>query len=149
MLIVLLGAAALVVLYGIALYNGLVARQTQVETEWSQIDVQLKRRSDLVPNLVEIVKDYMGYEQETLIAVVEAIFAIQAELEENYEPTALAEIIYEFYTRLARAAIDSEHESVDFFKLAERDIATLKPLVKALDDSGTRKKRKEKPPSST
>ena len=72
-LIALLGAAALVVLYGIALYNGLVARQTQVETEWSQIDVALKRRSDLVPNLVEVVKDYMGYEQETLTAVVEVV----------------------------------------------------------------------------
>ena len=90
-MIVLLGGAALVLLYGIALYNGLVARQTQVETEWSQIDVQLKRRSDLVPNLVEVVKDYMGYEQETLTAVVEA----RAKAAEARDATGGADIVAE------------------------------------------------------
>lgn len=48
------------------LYNRLVAGKNQVENGWSQIDVQLKRRHDLIPNLVEVVKDYMDYEQETL-----------------------------------------------------------------------------------
>lgn len=60
------------VLYAIALYNGLVSRRNQVENGWRQIDVQLKRRHDLVPNLVEVVKDYMAYEQETLRQVIEA-----------------------------------------------------------------------------
>ena len=57
---------------GVAIYNGLVARTNRVEEAWSQISVQLKRRHDLIPNLVEIAKDYMGYEAETLTAVVEA-----------------------------------------------------------------------------
>ena len=55
-----------------ALYNSLVGRRNQVDNSWSQIDVQLKRRHDLIPNLVEAVKDYMSYEQETLTNVTAA-----------------------------------------------------------------------------
>ncbi len=64
----------LVVLGGMfaVLYNRLVGRRNQVDNSWSQIDVQLKRRYDLIPNLVEAVKDYMQYEQETLAKVTEA-----------------------------------------------------------------------------
>ena len=51
---------------------GLVTLRNSVEAAWSQIDVQLKRRRDLIPNLVEVTKDAMSYEQETLTAVVEA-----------------------------------------------------------------------------
>jgi len=54
------------------MYNSLVARRNQVDNSWSQIDVQLKRRHDLIPNLVEAVKDYMSYEQETLTNVTMA-----------------------------------------------------------------------------
>ena len=54
------------------MYNGLIRRRNQVENSWSQIDVQLKRRYDLIPNLVEMVKDYMQYEQETLTNVTKA-----------------------------------------------------------------------------
>lgn len=56
----------------IALYNRLVRLRNQVKNAWRQIDVQLKRRHDLIPNLVEVVKDYMSYEQETLRQVIEA-----------------------------------------------------------------------------
>ena len=55
-----------------AMYNRLVRRRNQVDNSWSQIEVQLKRRHDLIPNLVEAVKDYMSYEQETLSKVTEA-----------------------------------------------------------------------------
>lgn len=54
------------------LYNRLVGRRNRVDNAWSQIDVQLKRRYDLIPNLVEAVKDYMAYEQETLAKVTAA-----------------------------------------------------------------------------
>ena len=63
------------VIFGIILasmYNSLVRRRNQVDNAWSQIDVQLKRRHDLIPNLVEAVKDYMSYEQETLTNVTNA-----------------------------------------------------------------------------
>ena len=53
-------------------YNGLVRRRNQVDNAWSQIDVQLKRRHDLIPNLVESVKGYMQFEQDTLTKVTNA-----------------------------------------------------------------------------
>lgn len=53
-------------------YNGLVALKNQMQSAWKQIDVQLNRRYDLIPNLVETVKGYMKYEQDTLQKVVEA-----------------------------------------------------------------------------
>ena len=59
-------------LWGILLYNTLVGLRNQVKNAWRQIDVQLKRRHDLIPNLVEVVKDYMSYEQETLEKVIQA-----------------------------------------------------------------------------
>jgi len=59
-------------LLGIVIYNALVSKRNQVKNAWRQIDVQLKRRHDLIPNLVEVVKDYMSYEQETLEKVIHA-----------------------------------------------------------------------------
>jgi LemA protein len=69
---ILLGLAIVIVIWGVLTYNRLVALKTQVANGWSQIDVQLKRRYDLIPNLIESTKDYMGYEQETLKQVIEA-----------------------------------------------------------------------------
>ena len=69
---IVLGIVAAIALWLIAVYNGLVSGRNQAETAWSQIDVQLKRRHDLIPNLVQVVKDAMGYEQETLTKVIQA-----------------------------------------------------------------------------
>lgn len=73
--VILLGLVGFVVaLFGwaIGLYNGLVRLRNQVKNAWSQIDVQLKRRHDLIPNLVETVKGYAAHESGTLQAVTEA-----------------------------------------------------------------------------
>lgn len=67
-----IGVVVLLVLYGISLYNGLVARNNEAKNSWSQIDVQLKRRYDLIPNLVETAKGYMKHESSTLEAVIRA-----------------------------------------------------------------------------
>ena len=64
--------AAVIVAWFVAAYNKLVRFRNQIKNAWHQIDVQLKRRYDLIPNLVEVVKDYMSYEQETLTRVIEA-----------------------------------------------------------------------------
>jgi LemA protein len=64
--------AIAIVAWFVGTYNRLVRLRNQVRNAWHQIEVQLKRRHDLIPNLVEVVKDYMSYEQETLARVVEA-----------------------------------------------------------------------------
>ncbi|NGX60761.1 MAG: hypothetical protein K940chlam9_00229 [Chlamydiae bacterium] len=56
----------------VGIYNGLIRKRNQVKNAWSQIDVQLQRRYDLIPNLVETVKGYMSYEKSTLQSVIEA-----------------------------------------------------------------------------
>ncbi len=70
---IVIGAVLLVILIGvIVVYNGLIRLRNQMENAWSQIDVQLKRRHDLIPNLVETVKGYASHEKETLDAVITA-----------------------------------------------------------------------------
>ncbi len=63
---------AVLVIWMIAMYNGLIGLRNQVKNAWAQIDVQLKRRHDLIPNLVETVKGYMQHERGTLEAVTNA-----------------------------------------------------------------------------
>jgi LemA protein len=70
--LVFLALIVVVIAWGIGIYNTLVRLRNQVKNAWAQIDVQLKRRHDLIPNLVEVVKDYMSYEQETLQKVIQA-----------------------------------------------------------------------------
>ena len=62
----------LIVLYVISTYNSLVSLRNKVKDSWSQIEVLLKRRADLIPNLVETVKGYANHEKGTLEAVIEA-----------------------------------------------------------------------------
>jgi LemA protein len=71
-LIVILVLVVLIGLWVLASYNGLIRKRNRVDNAWSQIDVQLKRRIDLVPNLVETVKGYAAHERETLEAVISA-----------------------------------------------------------------------------
>ncbi len=71
-LIVIVVVVVLLIIYLITAYNGLIRRRNQIENAWSQIDVQLKRRLDLIPNLVETVKGYAAHERETLDAVIRA-----------------------------------------------------------------------------
>jgi LemA protein len=69
--LVFLALVALLVFWLIAIYNGLVRLRNLVKEGWSGMDVQLKRRADLIPNLVETVKAYMGHEREVLTRVTE------------------------------------------------------------------------------
>lgn len=69
--LVVIALLVLVILWGIGSYNGLVKSRMQTTESWSQIDVQLKRRNDLIPNLIETVKGYAKYEGSTLEKIAE------------------------------------------------------------------------------
>lgn len=72
MIYAIVGIVVLVALYFVSTYNGLVKLRNKVKDQWSQIDVLLKRRADLIPNLVETVKGYAKHESGTLEAVIAA-----------------------------------------------------------------------------
>jgi LemA protein len=69
---IVLAALAAIVAWGVAVFNGLVQRRNRIVNAFSQIDVQLKRRYDLIPNLVEVAKRYLAHETSTLEAVARA-----------------------------------------------------------------------------
>lgn len=69
---ILLGVAVLFVIYWVSQFNGMIKLRNWIEESWAQIDVQLKRRYDLIPNLVETVKGYAKHEQDTLEKVISA-----------------------------------------------------------------------------
>src|SRR5690349_24802369 len=69
---IILGILVVIALYLVGMYNGLVRLKVQCDNDWADIDVQLKRRYDLIPNLVETVKGYAGHEKGTLEGVVAA-----------------------------------------------------------------------------
>ena len=75
---IVLGLVVLAVLYLVFLYNGLVRLRNRIEAAWAQIDVQLRRRYDLIPNLVETVKGYAAHERETLDSVTKARAAAES-----------------------------------------------------------------------
>ena len=70
--LILIGIIVVIAAWVIGMYNGLVAMRNQVKNAWAQIDVQLKRRHDLIPNLVETAKGYMQHEQDTFTKITEA-----------------------------------------------------------------------------
>ena len=88
---IILGLVVLAAFYAITIYNGLVKNRQMVEEGWSGIDVQLKRRTDLIPNMLETVKGYMGHERETLEAVTNARAAATAAANGTPEQRAAAE----------------------------------------------------------
>lgn len=76
--LIILGVVVLLALYGIGQYNGLVKLRNRFRNAFAQIDVQLKRRHDLIPNLVETAKAYLSHEKDTLEAVIKARNAAEA-----------------------------------------------------------------------
>lgn len=90
---ILIGLAALIIFYIIAAYNGLIRLKNQTDEAWSDIDVQLKRRYDLIPNLVETVKGYATHERqafENVTAARSAAMGAQGPAEKAKAENALA-----------------------------------------------------------
>jgi LemA protein len=94
-LLVILGLLALVVVFFWMTYNGLVTLKVRVEEAWSDITVQLKRRADLIPNLVETVKGYATHEKEVFERVTEARTAVMDATAKGPKATAAAENQFE------------------------------------------------------
>jgi LemA protein len=88
---IILGLVVVAAVYAVSIYNGLVKTRQMVAEGWSGIDVQLKRRTDLIPNLLETVKGYMGHERETLEAVTNARAAATSAANGTPEQRAAAE----------------------------------------------------------
>lgn len=89
---ILIGVAVIILVWAVATYNGLIQKRITTENAWSQIDVQLKRRHDLIPNLVETVKGYAGHEQGTLEKVIQARnSAVSAQNKQDIKELSLAE----------------------------------------------------------
>jgi LemA protein len=112
-LYVVLGATALLALWVVLAYNQLVKARNKVDEAWSGIDVQLKRRHDLVPNLVETVKGYAAHERETLQNVTEA----RAAAVEASEPGAVERAEAKLTTALG--AINALAEAYPQLRAAE------------------------------
>jgi LemA protein len=89
-ILVFLGIVAMCGIFVISFYNGLVRARNEVKNAWSSIDVQLKRRHDLIPNIIESVKGYAAHERQTLDAVIKARQEAVTSLG-NVEERAMAE----------------------------------------------------------
>ena len=98
MLWIILGVIVVFVLVLISIYNGLVAKKIRVDEAWSQIDVQLKRRHDLIPNLVETVKGYMGHER----GVLESVTGLRAKIDATADPNSRLAMEGQLGTALSR-----------------------------------------------
>ena len=114
---IVLAVAVLLVAWVIALYNGLVGLRNRFKNAFAQIDVQLKRRYDLIPNLVETAKTYMAHERQTLEAVIAArgtaASAAQQAAAQPGDPQAMR--------ALSAAEAGLTGALGRFFALAERD----------------------------
>ena len=93
--LIFLGLLAAIVFWGIGIYNRLINERNRVKNGFAQIDVQLTRRYDLIPNLVEAVKGYMKHERETLEAVISARNAASSKLDAAKADPANAQAIKE------------------------------------------------------
>ena len=95
-LLVIVGLAVVVAVWGVGIYNSLVTARNAFKNAFAQIDVQLQRRFDLIPNLVETAKGYLSHERQTLEAVVAArgaaINGLQAAAANPGDPAAMAEL---------------------------------------------------------
>jgi len=104
--VVILGVALLLAFWLMGVYNGLVVARNRFQNAFAQIDVQLKRRYDLIPNLVEAVKGYMGHERETLEAVIKArnsAFAAEQKVAANPSNAAAVKELNQAETQLGGA----------------------------------------------
>jgi len=122
-LVVILGIAAIFVLWLIYLYNRLIVLRNRINNAWSQIDVQLRRRYDLIPNLVETVKGYAAHEKEVFTKVTEARAAMaqaQTVAEQGQAQNMIAQALKSLF---AVAEAYPELKANENFKMLQEELS--------------------------
>lgn len=122
---ILIAVVAVVVVWVIAAFNGLVSLKNQALNGWKQIDVQLKRRHDLIPNLVETVKGVMNFEQSTLTRVIEArnrAISAQSIADKAAQENALTGALRQLFALFENYPVLKSNESA--LKLQEEIVST-------------------------
>lgn len=130
--IVAIVVVVLIVLWAVSAYNGLVALRNRVKNAWSQIDVQLKQRADLVPNLVETVKGYAAHESEVFTQVTQARNkAVQVAADPNADPAQRIQAEND----LSRAIFNLQATAEAYPQLqANQNFMDLQSQLKALEE---------------
>lgn len=105
MFFVIIAIIVVLVLWIIAIYNGLVKGRMQTRESWSQIDVQLKRRNDLIPNLIETVKGYASYEEKTFAKITE----LRSQVAQAKNPTEAMQASNQLTTQLSNLIAIAEN----------------------------------------
>lgn len=128
--IIALVVIVLVILWGVSAYNGLVTLRNRVKNGWSQIDVQLKQRADLIPNLVQTVKGYAAHESQVLTQVTQArANALQAAQSGDVQQRIQAE------NQLSRAIMNLQAVAEAYPQLqANQNFLDLQGQLKALEE---------------
>lgn len=122
-IIAIIAIIVLLVIYMISTYNGLVSLRNKKDDQWSQIDVQLKRRADLIPNLVEIVKGYAKHEKETFEEVIKARSAYTTAKTPEEEMKASGEITQALNKLFALAEAYPELKANENFLGLQKDVS--------------------------
>ncbi|MBU9111602.1 LemA family protein [Bifidobacterium ruminantium] len=128
--IIALVVIVLVIVWGVSAYNGLVTLRNRVKNGWSQIDVQLKQRADLIPNLVQTVKGYAAHESQVLTQVTQArANALQAAQSGDVQQRIQAE------NQLSRAIMNLQAVAEAYPQLqANQNFLDLQGQLKALEE---------------
>jgi LemA protein len=128
---IVLGVLVLTVLWLVFTYNGLVKSRNKVEEAWSGIDVQLKRRHDLVPNLVEIVRGYAAHERKTLVQVVGARADAIAANQPLYIEKAEAQLTSALGSMTALAEAYPELQAAASFRRLQAELSEIEDEIQA------------------
>ncbi len=121
-LYVVIGIVVILIFYVIATYNGLVSLRNKKDDQWSQIDVVLKRRADLIPNLVETVKGYAKHEKETFEEVIKARNTYVAASTPEEEMKASGEVTSALNKLFALAEAYPDLKANENFKSLQNDL---------------------------
>ncbi|HEY4112667.1 MAG TPA: LemA family protein [Rhizomicrobium sp.] len=128
-LLILLGVVVLVALWGVSIYNGLVRRKNMVAEGWSGIDVQLKRRADLIPNLVETVKGYAAHESSTFENLARLRSQAQAQTDVAQRAQTEASITAAIGRVLAVAEAYPQLRASENFQSLQKDLAEVEDQI--------------------